>query len=87
MCEAYEVLCEAYELFEAYEVGWDFVIAPEQQGSPKSCSFAHWRRPFLFENILQMKVDFMDQDWIDNRDKTRADRHTAFCDSSIGQQG
>ena len=37
-------------LCEAYEVGWDFAIAPVQQQSqpsPKSLSFAHWRRLFL----------------------------------------
>ena len=29
---AFRVLCKAYKvLCEAYKVGWDFVIAPEQQ--------------------------------------------------------
>ena len=34
---------------EAYEVGLVFVFPLNNHNpSPKSCSFAHWRRPFLF---------------------------------------
>ena len=44
------------QLCEAYKVEWDFVYPRNNHNngwtSPKSCSFTHWRRPFLLPYVL-----------------------------------